>query len=90
MARPQHNNPCPGGHGICKFGLPFLSHHYYILSLSEPCPGVEKNIFTEIYINFTHFIPLGWVLWNIQFLVVLPYRCLIKNVHVVKISPLDS
>ena len=33
---------------IYNFGKPFLGHHYYILSLSDPCPGVEKKIFKEI------------------------------------------
>ena len=45
LATPQHNNPCPGGHIIYNFGKPILGHHYYTLSLTEPCPGVEKRIF---------------------------------------------
>ena len=36
--------PCPGGHEIYNFGKPLLCHHYYKLSLTEPCLGVEKNI----------------------------------------------
>ena len=48
IATPQH-----GGHEIYNFNLiilvgPFPGHHDYILSLSEPCPGVEK-IFKEIH-----------------------------------------
>ena len=30
-----------------QFGRPLLGHHYYILSFSDPCPVVEKNIFKE-------------------------------------------
>ena len=41
-------NACPRGHEIYNFGRPFLDHHYYLLSLSDPCPGVEKKIFKEI------------------------------------------
>ena len=48
MATPQHKNPCPGGHEIYNFGGPFLGNHYYILSLSNLCLGVEKKIFKEI------------------------------------------
>ena len=48
MATPQHKNPCPGGHEIYNFGGPFRGHHYYILSLSNLCLGVEKKIFKEI------------------------------------------
>ena len=36
--------PCPGGHEIYNFGEPFCGHHYYILSLSNLCLGVEKKI----------------------------------------------
>ena len=56
LATPQHKKPCPGGHGIYNFGRPFLAHFYYILSLSEPCPGVEKKIFEEIQL-FYPFCP---------------------------------
>ena len=45
MATPQHRNLCSGGHEIYNFGRPFLNHHYYILSLTDLCPRVEKNIF---------------------------------------------
>ena len=40
--------PLPGGHEIYHFGGPFRGHHYYILSLSNLCLGVEKKIFKEI------------------------------------------
>ena len=43
MVTPQ--NPYPEGHEIHKLGRPFLGFHYLILSLSELCMGVEKNIF---------------------------------------------
>ena len=48
MATPQHKNPCPRSHQIYNFGKLFLGHHYYILSLSDLCLGVEKTIFEEI------------------------------------------
>ena len=48
MATPQHKTPCPGVHEIYNFGRPFLGHHYYILSLSDQCLGVEKKVFKEI------------------------------------------
>ena len=44
--------PCPRGHEIYNFGGPFRGHHYYILSLSNLCLGVEKKIFKEIM----HFV----------------------------------
>ena len=42
---------------IYNFGNPFLGHHYYTLSFTEPCPEIEKKIFFKKYINFTLFIP---------------------------------
>ena len=48
MATPLHKNHCPGGHETYNFGRPFLDHHYYKLSLSVLCLGVEKKIFKEI------------------------------------------
>ena len=48
MATPLRQNPCPGGYEIYNFGRPFLGHHYYLLSLSELCLGVEKKIFKSI------------------------------------------
>ena len=44
MATPQHKNPCRGGHEFYNFGRLFLGHHYYKLSLSDLCLGIEKNI----------------------------------------------
>ena len=29
--------PLPRGHEIYNFGRPVLGHHYYTLTLSEPC-----------------------------------------------------
>ena len=40
-----HKNSCPRGHESYNFGRPFLGHHFYILSLSDSCLEVEKNIF---------------------------------------------
>ena len=54
---PQHKNPCPVGHEIKNFGRPFLDHHYYLLTLSDLCLGVEKKFFKKKYINFTLFCP---------------------------------
>ena len=48
----------PLSRGVMKIynsDRPFLGHHYYILSLSDICMGVEKKIFK--YINFTLFTP---------------------------------
>ena len=39
------NNPCTGPHEIYNFSRPYISHHYYILSLCDLCLGVEKKIF---------------------------------------------
>ena len=36
--------PCPWGHKIYNFWI----DHFYILSLFDPCSGVEKQIFKEI------------------------------------------
>ena len=30
MATPYLENPCPLGHEIYNFGIPFLGHQYYI------------------------------------------------------------
>ena len=40
---------------------PFLGHHYYILSISNPYPGVE-TIFKEKHKLYTFYpyLPLGW------------------------------
>ena len=37
--------PLTWGLEIYNFGKPFRGHHYYILSFSDLCLGVEKNIF---------------------------------------------
>ena len=42
MATPYLKNPYPGGYETYNFGIPFLSQHYFILSLSDQCLGVEK------------------------------------------------
>ena len=43
-----HKNPCPEGHEIYNFGGLFLGYHYYTLSMSDLCLGVDKKIFMEI------------------------------------------
>ena len=40
--------PLPRGRDNYSFGRPFLGYYYYILSLSNLCLGVEKQIFKEI------------------------------------------
>ena len=54
---PLQKNPCPVGHEIYKFDRPLLGHHYYMLSLSDLCLGVEKKNFFKKYINITLFTP---------------------------------
>ena len=68
------------GHEIYKLGRPFLVYHFFILSLSDLCLGVEQKIFKEI-INFLLFTqklpPLGVGVMNLTiiFFYTLPYRC---------------
>ena len=38
----------PKGHEIYNFCIFFLGNHYYILSKSDLCHGVEKKIFKEL------------------------------------------
>ena len=52
MAMPLQNNPCPEGYGIHNYGRPFLCHHYYISSLSDPCFGVEKILKEKIAFHY--------------------------------------
>ena len=72
----------PRGHEIYNFGRPFLGHHYYILGLSDKCPGVGKKIFKEVqqfytsYPNITSSLGGGS---HLQFLVSLPYKCYTPN-----------
>ena len=40
--------PLPRGHEVYNLGKPFLSHLYFILSLSDLCLGVKKTIFKGI------------------------------------------
>ena len=38
-----------------NFGRPFLGHYYFILSLSDPCPGVKKKILKGImHFHYMH------------------------------------
>ena len=48
MDTPNIRTLALGGHEIYNFGRPFLGHHYYTLSLSDLCLGVEKTIVKEI------------------------------------------
>ena len=59
MATPEYKNPFPGGHEIHNFGTAFFSHHFYILDLSNICPGVEKKLIKEINIYYTKLSILG-------------------------------
>ena len=63
IAMPQHMNPCTKGHEIYNFGKTFLDHHYYILSLSDLCLGVEKEIFKETH-QFYTFLPQNTSPWG--------------------------
>ena len=47
MATPLHKNPCPRGHEIFNFVIPFHGHQNYILILSVLCLGVD-TIFEKI------------------------------------------
>ena len=54
----KHKNPSFGGHEIYKLGEPLLGHRNYILSSSDLCSGVEKQIIKEImnfyYMKYGH------------------------------------
>ena len=57
MATPLPQNPGTGGHEIYSLGRSFLCHHYFILSLSDQCMGVEKKIFKEImHFNYVTYM----------------------------------
>ena len=54
MTTPLHKYPCPGGHKIYNFGLSFLGHHFYTLSLHGPCPeDLLKYIILHVYPKIT-------------------------------------
>ena len=58
IATPLHKNPCPRGHKICNFCRSFLDHHFYTLSLYEPCP--KDLLRNTSYYTFTPKLhPLG-------------------------------
>ena len=78
LAMPQYKNLCLGGHKIYNFGRPFLDHHYYFLSLSDLCLGVEmflQEIIFTIWLGcpclclegheteFTVKVDLPWSSW---------------------------
>ena len=50
MATPYHK--IHRGHEIYNFGRPFLGHHYFILSLSDLCLGVERKFYITIYLVY--------------------------------------
>ena len=83
MATSQHKNPCPKGHEIYYFGVAVLGYHYYILSLSDLCLGVEKKIFLKKYI-ILHFLtrqvpPLEGGGHKFTISLSYPYRCYTPN-----------
>ena len=58
MATTYPKNPCPGGHESYNFGRPYLSHKYYILSLSDLCMGVKMKILKELMqFHYMTFMP---------------------------------
>ena len=74
---------------MAKYGRPFLGHHYYTRSLSEPCPLVEKKIFQEIRQFYTFYpqitSPLDGGVMKLTISCLLTHRCYIPNL--VKIGP---
>ena len=52
MAMSRHKNSCSRCHEIYSFDKPFLGHHYFVLSLSDLCPGVENKIFMIDWIGY--------------------------------------
>ena len=55
---PQHKNTCHRGHEIYNFGRLFLGYHYYILSLCESCPGLEKKNTSISKFLHQNYLPL--------------------------------
>ena len=45
----------PRGREIYNYGKPFLSHHYHVPSLFDPCPREEKIRFFNQIMHF-HYI----------------------------------
>ena len=81
MATPKHHNPSPWGHESYNFGRPFLGHHYYILSLSDICIGVEKKIFKEI-MHFHHMTYMATVT-GLKFTILVDPSMVIITIHLV-------
>ena len=81
----------PGGREIHNFRRPYFGYRYYVLGLSEPCPGIEKKTFFKyMYISFAVFSPklspLGSSSWNLQLIsCLLILQCYIPNL--IKICP---
>ena len=62
---PDYKN-YPGGREIHNFRRPYFGYRYYVLGLSEPCPGIEKKKFLNTYTLVLqslaqNYHPLGWV-----------------------------
>ena len=62
MATPQNKNPCPRGQEMFNVCRPLLGYHFFILGLSDQCPGVEKKIkkLYQFYIFYLEIIS-PWV-----------------------------
>ena len=57
----QAHKPLPQGHEIYNFGRTFLGHHYYFLSLSDLCLGVEKKFFKGImHFHYKIYMATPW------------------------------
>ena len=60
MTTPLHKYPCTGGHKIYNFGISFLGHHFYTLSLHGPCPeDILKYIILHVYPKITSLWGVG-------------------------------
>ena len=49
--------PCLKDDEIYNMLRPFLGHHYNTISLSEPCPGVERKIKKKRNTLIVHLLP---------------------------------
>ena len=70
MDTPQHKNAYSRGHEIqytSKFSIPFLAHHYCILSLSDLCSAVMRQIFffkSAFFLKHMNPCPRGREIYN--------------------------
>ena len=61
MATPWQKNSCPVNHEIYSVERPFFGHHYYFLSLSDLCLGVEKKFFKGImHFHYKIYMATPW------------------------------